>query len=79
MVSDEFGSFSEYQEAGTQMERPWPWTDKFGSAITSTEGNSQARQKGYVENVIPYQITENIFPAEPLGLLKFSEDEQYAD
>lgn len=76
MVSDEFGSFSEYQEQVLRW-KDLGRADKFGSAITSTEGNSQARQKGYVENVIPYQITENIFPAEPLGILKFSEDEQY--
>lgn len=76
IVSDEFGSFSEYQEQVLRW-KDLGRADKFGSAITSTEGNSQVRQKGYVENVIPYQITENIFPAEPLGILRFSEDEQY--
>lgn len=76
IVPEPFGSFSEYQEQLLRW-RDFGRADKFGSAITSTEGNAQARQKGYVKNVIPYQITENIFPAEPLGILKFTDDEQY--
>lgn len=76
IVPEKFGSFSEYQEQLLRW-RDFGRADTFGSAVTSTEGNSQARQKGYVKNVIPYQLTENIFPADPLGILKFSEDEQY--
>lgn len=76
IVPEQFGSFSEYQEQLLRW-KDFGRADTFGSAVTSTEGNSQARQKGYVKNVIPYQLTENIFPAEPLGILKFSEDEQY--
>lgn len=76
IVPESFGSFSEYQEQLLRW-RDFGRADKFGSAITSTEGNAQTRQKGYVKNVIPYQITENIFPAEPLGILKFTDDEQY--
>lgn len=76
IVPERFGSFSEYQEQLLRW-KDFGRADTFGSAVTSTKGNSQARQKGYVKNVIPYQLTENIFPAEPLGILKFSEDEQY--
>lgn len=47
--------------------------DALAGYITSTPGNSQARQKGFVENVIPYQ-SEIYFPA---SMLKFTEDEQY--
>lgn len=76
IVPEQFGSFSEYQEQLLRW-KDFGRADKFGTAIPSTEGNSQARQKGYVENVIPYQITENVFPAESLGILKFSDEEQY--
>jgi len=48
--------------------------DRLGLAVTSTAGNAQARQKGYVANVIPYQKKDHIFPT---GVLKFTDDEQY--
>lgn len=76
IVPEEFGSFSEYQEQLLRW-KDFGRADTFGSAITSTVGNAQTRQKGYVENVIPYQITEHVFPAEPMGILKFSDEEQY--
>ena len=41
--------------------------------VTSTPGNSQARQFGFVENVIPYQ-SDLYFPA---TMLKFTDDEQF--
>lgn len=47
--------------------------DALGGYVTSTVGNSQARQKGFVNNVIPYQ-SKVYFPA---SMLKFTEDEQY--
>lgn len=75
IVPEEFGAFSEYQEQKLRW-RDFGRADKFGSATTSTPGNAQTRQKGYVENVIPYQITENVFPQEPEGFFKFTDDEQ---
>ena len=73
IVPDGFESFTPYQN---QLLRWWDFgrCDKFGLAMTSTPGNAQARQKGYVENVIPYQITEHILP---VSLLKFTDEEQY--
>lgn len=47
--------------------------DKFGESITSTPGNSQARQISFVKNVIPYQ-SDLVFP---IWYLQFTEDEQY--
>lgn len=73
IVPEGFESFTAYQN---QKLRWWDLgrADKFGQAITSTVGNAQARQKGYVSNVIPYMATDHIFPT---GLLKFTDDEQY--
>lgn len=73
IVPEGFDSFTAYQN---QALRWWDFgrADKFGSAVTSTQGNAQIRQKGYVKNVIPYMITENVFPQD---LLKFTDDEQY--
>lgn len=76
IIPDDFGSFSEYQEQLLRW-RDLGRCDAFGSAITSTPGNAQARQKGYVENVIPYQITENVFPQDATQFFKFTDDEQY--
>lgn len=76
IVPDSFGSFSEYQEQALRW-RDLGRADALGTAITATPGNAQTRQKGYVENVIPYQITEHIFPSDTTGILKFTEDEQY--
>lgn len=74
IVPEGYESFTAYQN---QALRWWDFgrCDKFGTAITSTEGNAQARQKGYVSNVIPYQITDHIFP--PIAMLKFTDEEQY--
>lgn len=47
--------------------------DALAGYVTSTPGNGQARQYGFVNNVIPYQ-SDLYFPA---GILKFTEDEQY--
>lgn len=47
--------------------------DKFGASITVTPGNSQARQKGFVNNVIPYQSAD-VFP---IWYLQMTEDELY--
>lgn len=76
IVPEGFDSFTPYQE---QLLR---WkdvgrTDAFGSAVTSTPGNAQARQIAYVSQVIPYQITDHIFPQASANLLKFTDDEQY--
>lgn len=73
IVPENFESFTAYQN---QALRWWDFgrSDKFGSAITSTPGNAQTRQKGYVENIIPYQATEHVFPT---GVLKFTDEEQY--
>lgn len=75
IVPEDFGAFSEYQEQKLRW-RDFGRADKFGSATTSTPGNAQTRQKGYVENVIPYQITDHVFPQEPEGFFKFTDDEQ---
>ena len=73
IVPENFESFTAYQN---QALRWWDFGrgDKFGSAITSTPGNAQTRQKGYVSNIIPYQATEHVFPT---GVLKFTDEEQY--
>lgn len=73
IVPEGFESFTSYQN---QKLRWWDFgrADKFGQAITSTVGNAQARQKGYVSNIIPYMATDHIFPT---ALLKFTDDEQY--
>lgn len=76
IVPEGFSSFSAYQIQALR------WNDlgraeAIGLATTSTPGNAQARQIAYVEYVIPYQITENIFPQDPSGILKFTDDEQY--
>ena len=47
----------------------------FAEYITSTPGNGQARQKAFVENVIPYHCDDSeVFPT---NFLKFTSDEQY--
>lgn len=67
-----FKSASEYQN-GALIWVNFGRADKFGSAITSTPGNAQARQVGFVANVLPYQ-SDKVFKA---SLLKLTEDEQY--
>ena len=47
--------------------------DALAGLVTDTEGNNRERQIAFVKNVIPYQ-SEVYFP---VGLLKFTEDEQY--
>ncbi len=66
------GAFSTYQ----YEEVIWDGAglaDALAGYVTSTPGNSQARQLGFVNNVIPYQ-SDIYFPA---SMLKFTEDEQY--
>lgn len=47
--------------------------DAWGPTVTSAVGNARARQLGFTTGVIPYQITEGIFPT---NSLKFEEEEQ---
>lgn len=47
--------------------------DALAGMVTSTPGNSQARQIGFTQNVQPY-MSDLYFP---VGMLTFSEDEQY--
>ncbi|MBQ8230980.1 MAG: hypothetical protein IJZ34_03480 [Lachnospiraceae bacterium] len=72
MFPETYKSFSEYQ-LGALIWINFGRADQFGSAVTSTPGNAQARAKGFVENVIPYQSDTVI----KKSLLKFTEDEQY--
>lgn len=74
MVPEPFKAFSAYQLQKLEW-RDFGRADAFGSAITSTKGNAQARQKGYVANVLPYMIKDHIFPQ--MHHLKFTDDEQY--
>ena len=67
-----YKSVSEYQR-GALMWENFGRCDQLGSAVTSTPGNAQARAKGFVANVIPYQSDTVIKKT----LLKFTEDEQY--
>ena len=47
--------------------------DAWGAQVTTAVGNARARQLAFTNDVIPYQITEGIFPT---NALKFTEDEQ---
>jgi len=70
---EEYGSFSTYQ-TGALIWVNFGRGDYWGDAVTETVGNAQARQKGFVENAIPYQVTDHIFNT---SAIKFTEDEQY--
>lgn len=66
------GAFTSYQYG----ELIWEGAgrqDALAGLTTETEGNSKARQQGFVNNVIPYQ-SDLYFPVD---LLTFTEDEQY--
>ena len=66
------GAFTSYQYG----ELIWEGAgrqDALAGLVTETEGNSKARQQGFVNNVIPYQ-SDLYFPVD---LLTFTEDEQY--
>ena len=76
IIPDNFASFSAYQEQLLRF-KDFGRADALGTAVTSTPGNAQARQIAYAKNVIPYQITEHVFPTQPEGFLKFTDDEQY--
>lgn len=76
IIPDGFGSFSAYQAQLLRFQ-DLGRADAFGTAIPSTPGNSQARQESYAKNVIPYQITEHIYPSDPQGFMKFTDDEQH--
>lgn len=72
MVPDGYKSFTEYQQGALIWEN-FGRADRFGSAVTATPGNAQARAKGFVANVLPYQSDRVV----KRNLLKFTEDEQY--
>lgn len=67
-----YGSYTEFQLGGLLFESTGR-CDAWGVQVTSTVGNARARQLGFTNDVIPYQITEGIFPE---SSLKFTEDEQ---
>lgn len=50
----------------------WAGVLQLGQYITSTPGNSQERQKGYVENVLPYATMEDF----PSAYFTYTEEEQ---
>ena len=72
MFPETYKSFSEYQQGALIWEN-FGRADQFGSAVTATPGNAQARAKGFVANVLPYQSDIVV----KKSLLKFTEDEQY--
>ena len=72
MVPEGYASFTEYQRFALIWEN-FGRADRFGSAVTSTPGNAQARANGFVANVIPYQSDRIVDKYS----LKFTEDEQY--
>lgn len=75
IAPDEYdGSFSTYQYNEVIYQNMGRCT-AFEGLITSTAGNSQARQKAYVEGIHPYVEDESdVFPAD---FLKFNDDQQY--
>ena len=72
MWPEQYKTASEYQ-LGALIWINFGRADKFGSAVTATPGNAQARAKGFVANVLPYQSDKVV----KKSLLKFTEDEQY--
>lgn len=72
MWPDKYASITEYQ-LGALIWINFGRADKIGSAVTATPGNGQARAKGFVANVLPYQSDKVV----KTSLLKFTEDEQY--
>jgi len=72
MFPETYKSFTDYQ-LGALIWENFGRADLFGSAVTVTPGNAQARAKGFVANVIPYQSDKVVKKT----LLKFTEDEQY--
>lgn len=66
------GSFTVYQY-GEVIWANLGRVDALEGLVTDTVSNNQARQQGFVKNVIPY-MEEDYFP---LTLFKFNEDEQY--
>ena len=47
--------------------------DAWGVQATTAIGNARARQLGFINAVLPYQVTENLFDE---TMLKFTDDEQ---
>ena len=47
--------------------------DAWGVQATTAIGNARARQLGFIDAVLPYQVTENLFDE---TMLKFTDDEQ---
>ena len=72
MWPETYKSATEYQ-LGALIWTNFGRADQFGSAVTATVGNAQARAKGFVANVLPYQSDKVVKKT----LLKFTEDEQY--
>lgn len=72
MWPEQYKTATEYQ-LGALIWINFGRADKIGSAVTATPGNAQARAKGFVENVLPYQSDKVV----KTSLLKFTEDEQY--
>lgn len=67
-----YESYTEFQY-GDLIFEGFGRTDAWGVQVTTAIGNARARQLGFTQDVIPYQITEGIFSA---SALKFTEDEQ---
>ncbi len=78
------GTYSEvcpegYSSRSTYINQVYHWGDNVGrndaiaNLITSTPGNSQQRQIGYMENIIPY-MNDTVVSYKHL---KFTDDEQY--
>lgn len=77
------GTFSEFAPEGYEsksvfVSQYYTW-DSYGrndfwvNMVTSTPGNTQARQMGYLNSVIPYQSDRYV----NMTAMKFTEDEQY--
>lgn len=68
------GSFGNYQFAELIFQNSGR-CDVFDGLVTSTPGNSQARQIAYAEGILPYvEADEDVFPR---FFLKFTDDQQY--
>ena len=78
------GTFSEFAPEGyssksVYISQYYHWSDSVGrndaiaGMVTSTPGNTQMRQKGYMEKIIPFMNDTVV----SIKHLKFTEDEQY--
>lgn len=82
--NDGEGTFAEYAPEGfssksTYINQVYHWShsvgrnDAIAGMVTSTPGNTQMRQKGYMEKIIPYMNDIVV----SIKHLKFTEEEQY--